>query len=63
MHPLESHLHAVTRRTFLKNSGVGLGAMALNSLLTESLFAAPSTAANPLSAQRTARTIKENAPD
>jgi uncharacterized protein (DUF1501 family) len=46
MTPLESHLRAVTRRTCLQRSGVGLGAVALGSLLNERLFAAG--AANPL---------------
>jgi len=40
MHPFESHLRAITRRTFLQRSGVGLGAVALGSLLNERLFAA-----------------------
>ncbi|MBL9190477.1 MAG: DUF1501 domain-containing protein [Opitutaceae bacterium] len=45
MHPLEAHLHAVTRRTFLQKSGVGLGAIALGSLLRGT------AAANPLAAR------------
>ena len=40
MHPFDEHLLNVTRRTFLRRSGLGLGAVALGSLLTESLFAA-----------------------
>ncbi len=40
MHPIETRLRDVTRRTFLKNSGVGVGAIALSSLLGESLCAA-----------------------
>ncbi|MBI4623957.1 MAG: DUF1501 domain-containing protein [Verrucomicrobia bacterium] len=50
MHPLEEHWRNVTRRTFLKRSGLGLGAMALGSLLTESLFGAEGSkgAGNPL---------------
>ncbi len=50
MHPLEAHCQEVTRRAFLKRSGLGFGAMALGSLLTESLFAADATkgTTNPL---------------
>ena len=50
MHPLEEYWRNVTRRTFLKRSGLGLGAMALGSLLTESLFGADATrrGGNPL---------------
>lgn len=46
----EEHWLNVTRRTFLKRSGVGLGAMALGSLLTEGLFASDATKGekNPL---------------
>ncbi|MSU50428.1 MAG: DUF1501 domain-containing protein [Opitutus sp.] len=40
MNLFEAHWQNVTRRTFLKRSGLGLGAMALGSLLTESLFSA-----------------------
>jgi hypothetical protein len=45
MHPLESYWQEQTRRAFLKRSGVGLGAMALGSLLTEAVGAGagPST--------------------
>ncbi len=45
MHPIEAHLRHVTRRTFLKRSGVGLGNIALGSLLANSLFAASNGAA------------------
>jgi uncharacterized protein (DUF1501 family) len=51
MHPAAEHLLRQTRRTFLQRSGVGVGAMALGSLLTESLFAAAPAAGgrpNPL---------------
>jgi hypothetical protein len=50
MHPFEGYCQHVTRRAFLKRSGLGLGAMALSSLLTESLFAAgpAGVARNPL---------------
>ncbi len=41
----EEHWQNVTRRTFLRRSGLGLGAMALGSLLTESLFGAGTNAA------------------
>ncbi len=52
MHPLEAHFQNVTRRAFLKNSGLGFGAMALGSMLTESLFGAPPGAAgDPLAAR------------
>ncbi len=52
MNPIEEHFRNVTRRTFLKRSGVGLGAVALGSLLTESLFgAAAGKGANPLAAR------------
>ncbi len=46
----EEHWLHVTRRTFLKRSGLGFGAMALGSLLTEGLFASDATKgkANPL---------------
>src|SRR5215213_10174077 len=47
MHPFEQQMAEVTRRAFLKRSGVGLGAMALGSLLAESLFAADRGPANP----------------
>jgi hypothetical protein len=40
MHPLESHLRTVTRRTFLRATGLGFGGIALSQLLTHSLFAA-----------------------
>ncbi len=51
MHPFESHLRAVTRRTFLQRSGVGLGAVALGSLLNDRLFAAGGP--NPLAPRAT----------
>ena len=53
MHPFEEYCQHVTRRAFLRRSGVGLGAMALGSLLTESLFAASADgkALNPLGAR------------
>jgi hypothetical protein len=44
MHPLEAHLQNVTRRAFLRRSGLGFGSMALGALLAESLGAAE----NPL---------------
>jgi hypothetical protein len=54
MHPFDEYCQHVTRRAFLRRSGVGLGAMALGSLLTESLFAADRSpgATNPLAVRR-----------
>ncbi len=46
MSPLDAHFRELTRRAFLRRSGVGLGAMALGSLLTAGLAADGS--ANPL---------------
>ncbi|MFN0067457.1 MAG: DUF1501 domain-containing protein [Limisphaerales bacterium] len=40
---------ALTRRAFFRRSGLGLGTMALASLLDERLFAAPAAAAGPAS--------------
>ena len=40
MHPFEKFCEDLTRREFLKRSGVGLGAIALGSLLSEGLFSA-----------------------
>jgi hypothetical protein len=53
MHPFDEYRQNVTRRAFLKRSGLGLGAMALGSLLAESLFAADPAAGtrNPLAAR------------
>jgi uncharacterized protein (DUF1501 family) len=50
MHPFDEYCQHVTRRAFLRRSGLGLGAMALGSLLTESLFAAEGSrgSTNPL---------------
>jgi hypothetical protein len=50
MNPLEEYCQHITRRAFLQRSGLGLGAMALSALLTESLFAADVSGAarNPL---------------
>ena len=50
MHPFDEYCQHITRRAFLRRSGLGLGAMALGSLLTESLFAAEASrgSANPL---------------
>ncbi len=41
MHPAEAHLHATTRRTFLGQTGLGFGALALSQLLAR---AAPGVA-------------------
>jgi len=48
---LEARRKAITRRWFFKQCGVGVGAMALNSLLAESLLGSGATnlSANPLS--------------
>lgn len=53
MHPFEEYCQHLTRRAFLRRSGLGLGAMALGSLLTESLLAAasPRELRNPLTAR------------
>ena len=49
MHPIEEHLLHITRRTFLRRSGLGFGSIALGSLLAESLFASPAAKpGNPL---------------
>src|ERR1051326_8174950 len=50
MEPFEEHQRTLSRRAFLNQSGVGLGAIALGSLLAESLFAADATmrSGNPL---------------
>ena len=49
MNPYSEHLRAITRRHFFRNCGVGIGGVALASLLNERLFAAtPSPANNPL---------------
>ena len=48
MNPYLQHARALTRRTFLKQSQVGLGALALGSLLPDSAKA-DATAANPFS--------------
>ena len=55
MHLFEEHWRNTTRRTFLRRSGLGLGSMALGSLLTESLFAADAAkgAINPLAPRPT----------
>ena len=48
---LEERKKAITRRWFFKQCGVGVGAIALNSLLAESLFGKSATPSqtNPLS--------------
>ncbi len=53
MHPLEEHLLHLSRREFFKRSGFSLGAIALGSLLNESLGAAEKPKAdNPLAPRR-----------
>lgn len=49
MNPLQNQLHLQTRRQFLQNSQVGVGALALSSLLGTSATAADSSVINPLS--------------
>jgi hypothetical protein len=53
MHPLEAYNQMQSRRQFLHGSGIGLGAIALGSLLESSLLARPAraAAANPLAAK------------
>jgi hypothetical protein len=53
MHPFDEYCQHVTRRAFLRHSGLGIGAMALSSLLTGSLFAADASGAarNPLASR------------
>ena len=53
MHPHLERLQLMTRRHFLQQSQVGLGAMALASLLERDSAAAP-LAANPLAAETAA---------
>jgi hypothetical protein len=50
MNAYSEHLRAITRRHFFKNCGVGIGSVALASLLSDRLFPAAPTAAqdNPL---------------
>ncbi|MEI8381192.1 MAG: DUF1501 domain-containing protein [Planctomycetota bacterium] len=49
MNPSNSPLHLQTRRQFLQNSQVGVGALAISSLLGNSVTAADSSVINPLS--------------
>jgi hypothetical protein len=52
MDPLIEHLRQINRREFFKRSGVGLGSIALGSLLAQSIgHAAPAAPANPLAAR------------
>jgi hypothetical protein len=48
MHPQLERLHLQTRRHFLKDSSLGLGAVALSSLMPEQGAAAPESVINPL---------------
>jgi hypothetical protein len=48
----DEYLRYRTRRQFFKDCGVGLGSIALASLLNERLFAAPQAAENPLAPRR-----------
>ncbi len=49
---VREHRAQVTRRWFFKECGVGLGAIALGSLLRESALAAPTPSADPLAPKR-----------
>ena len=49
MNPLQNKIHLQTRRQFLQNSQVGVGALALSSLLGTSATAADSSVINPQS--------------
>jgi len=51
MNPYLDSLVQSTRRHFLKESAMGLGAIALSSLLGRNAFAAPAAATNPLAAR------------
>ena len=51
MNPYLDSLVQSTRRHFLKDSAMGLGAIALSSLLGRNAFAAPAAATNPLAAR------------
>jgi hypothetical protein len=55
MNPLDAYLQTQSRRHFLRGSGIGLGAIALGSLLRESIaagFSGPGhTSSNPLAAR------------
>ncbi|MEI7566502.1 MAG: DUF1501 domain-containing protein [Opitutaceae bacterium] len=51
MNPYLDSLVQSTRRHFLKESAMGLGAIALSSLLGRNAFAAPAVATNPLAAR------------
>src|SRR4029079_2743510 len=48
MHPALSRLQHVTRRHFLRDSAVGLGAVGLASLMSREVTASPAAQANPL---------------
>jgi hypothetical protein len=48
MHPRLEHLQALTRRTFLRDSSIGLGSLALASLLHAETSGSP----NPLAPKR-----------
>ncbi len=48
MNPLQNQIHQQTRRQFLQNSQLGVGALALSSLLGTSAPAAESSVVNPL---------------
>src|SRR6266851_3546795 len=52
MHPQEQRLQLQTRRHFLKDSGLGLGALALSTLLAKESAAAPESLVNPLAPKK-----------
>src|SRR5262245_34742222 len=52
MHPLDEFAQNLTRRALLKGAGLGVGAMALASILQEETRAAPATVEDPLAPRR-----------
>jgi hypothetical protein len=52
MHPQLQHLELQTRRHFLRNSGISLGAVALSHFMAQDSVAAPETTINPLAPKK-----------
>ena len=52
MNPNLENLRQITRRHFLSRSACGVGAVALGSMLKQSLSAAETTSANPLAPRK-----------